>query len=219
MAWRLPVEGGKPIVIDSGISAIDAAEMGMEGFRADAQARVDRVLGAAGLILITHEHPDHMGALVRMGGEPLAAAARFNAGQLPPGIPSRDLSWAGRVIPAPKILGDSPQAVAPGVVVVPAPSHTPGSQLIYVRLADGREALFAGDIASLAINWQELRARSRLIGDFLAPEDRPEVFAWLKTIRALKSAAPGLVILPGHDTAWVLGDPAAKTLVHAGFRN
>lgn len=219
LAWRLPVQGGKPIVIDSGITAADSAAMGMFGFDAAAQARVDRALGAAGLILITHEHPDHMGALVRGGGEALGSAAWLNAGQLPPAVPARDLPWAGRTVPPPKIIGDAPQAVAPGVVVIPAPSHTPGSQLIYVRLADGREALFAGDIASLAVNWQELRARSRLVGDWLAPEDRGEVFAWLKTIRALKAQAPGLLILPGHDVEWVLGDRAAKSMVTTGFRN
>ncbi|MCZ8320992.1 MAG: MBL fold metallo-hydrolase [Novosphingobium sp.] len=219
IAWRLPVAGGKPVVIDSGITAVDAAAMGMDGFQAEAQARVDRALSEAGLILITHEHPDHMGALVRKGGLPLASAARLNAGQLPPSVPARDLPWSGRAVPPVTLSGTEPQAVAPGVVVIPAPSHTPGSQMIYVRLADGREALFAGDIASLAANWQELRARSRLVGDWLAPENRREVYAWLKTIRALHAEAPELILLPGHDIDWVLGDPATKALVHPQFRD
>lgn len=219
LAWRLPVAGGDPIVIDSGITETDARAMGIAGFRQAAQNRVNRALVAAGLILITHEHPDHMGALVRLGGAPLSAAARLNAGQLPPSVPATDLPWNGRTPPAARLAGTGPQAVAPGVVVIPAPSHTPGSQMIYVRLADGREALFAGDIASLAVNWQELRARSRLVGDWLAPENRREVYAWLKTIRALHREAPQMVILPGHDAEWVLGDPAAKALVHPQFRD
>jgi len=90
--------------------------------------------------------------------------------------------------------------------------------MIYVRLADGREVLFAGDIATMAASWQELRARSRLIGDYLAPEDRREVYAWLRTIRALKAEAPGLLIVPGHDFEWLIHDKAAKAIVRVGFQ-
>ena len=64
----------------------------------------------------------------------------------------------------PTVQAGAPQAVAPGVVVIPAPSHTLGSQMVFVKLADGREFLFAGDIATMASSWRELRARSRLIG-------------------------------------------------------
>lgn len=90
--------------------------------------------------------------------------------------------------------------------------------MIYVRLADGREVLFAGDIATMAASWQELRARSRLIGDYLAPEDRREVYAWLRTIRALKAEAPNLLIVPGHDFEWLIHDKAAKATVRVGFQ-
>jgi len=217
MAWRLPVAGGKPIVIDSGLHRIDAAEMGMDQFWPERQAKVDLAMNSASLILATHEHPDHLGALARMGGAPLLEVAKLNQGQLPPSRFAAMLEWQGTP-PAAKLSDGGPQAVAPGVVVIPAPSHTPGSQMIFVRLADGREMLFAGDIATLAANWQELRARSRLIGDYFAPEDRREVFAWLRTIRALKTQAPDLVVIPGHDYEWIINDKAARTLVQTGFR-
>ena len=88
--------------------------------------------------------------------------------------------------------------------------------MVFVRLADGREFLFAGDIATMARSWQELRARSRLIGDYFAPEDRAEIYAWLKTIRALKAQSPGLVILPGHDFEWLI-EPDNRGFVQFGF--
>ena len=112
------------------------------------------------------------------------------------------LRWP-KPLPAPSIAGSAPIAIAPGVVVIPAPSHTPGSQMVFVRLAGGREYLFAGDIATMAQSWRELRARSRLIGDWLAPENRGEVFAWLRTIRALKAEAPRLEVVAGHDYEWI----------------
>ena len=207
MAWRLLVPGAKPIVIDSGMTAAAAQEMGMEAFRAPAQARVDAALRDAGMILITHEHPDHLGGLVAVGGLPLTNAARLGPQQLPTAaLASKMVPWPKGVTLQAKLASTGLQAVAPGVVVIPAPSHTPGSQMIYVRMANGREYLFAGDIATFAQSWEELRARSRLVGDYVAPENRAEVFAWLKTIRALKKSAPKMTVLAGHDFEWLFID-------------
>ena len=99
--------------------------------------------------------------------------------------------------------GAAPHALAPGVVAIPAPSHTPRSQMFYVRLASGAEYLFAGDVAPLALSWQGQRGRARLVSDWLLPEDRHAVFAWLRTIRALKQEAPGLHVVPGYDHEWL----------------
>lgn len=198
MAFRLPVPGGKSIMIDSGIHRTDADAMGMNVRYPGAQSRIDRALQAAGMILFTHEHPDHMGAALRLGG-PAMQAARFNPAQLPGTALAGTLAWPNGFTPRAELTGSTPQAVAPGVVVIPAPSHTPGSQMIFVRLAGGQEFLFAGDIATFDVSWQEIRSRSRLVGDYLAREDRPEVFAWLRTIARLKAEAPALNIVPGHD--------------------
>jgi glyoxylase-like metal-dependent hydrolase (beta-lactamase superfamily II) len=216
MAWRLPVPGGKPIVIDSGLTAADARAMEMEAYGPNTQARIERALGEAGLVLVTHEHPDHQGALVALGGLPLLQAARLNPGQTRSAPLAAKLAWLAGAAPTARITPGAPQAVAPGVVVIPAPSHTPGSQMIYVRLANGRELLFAGDIATFGQSWEETRARSRLVSEHFAPEDRHEVFAWLRTIRALRDSAPALIILPGHDPEWI-GDPDHKVPVHRGF--
>ncbi len=199
LAWQLHASDGSTVVIDSGLAAPDAAAMGMAHTNPEGQARIERALRSAKLVLFTHEHPDHQAAALRLAGG-IPAGARFNPGQLPPAELSAKLPWPAGAAPAASLSATAPQAVAPGVVVIPAPSsHTPGSQMIYVRMADGQEVLFTGDIATLRYSWQDLRARSHLVTQFLAPENRGEVYAWLKTIRQLKQEAPGLHVVPGHD--------------------
>ena len=217
MAFRLLVRGGPPVMIESGITPVIATAVGAESFNLSAQARIDRELDRAGMVLVTHEHPDHLGALAAHGGAALTQAAWLNPAQLPSSPSARQLPWPSGAQVQARISGTAPMAVAPGIVVIPAPgSHTPGSQLIYVRLADGHELLFAGDNSSFAQNWQELRGRSRLVETWFAPENRAEVFAWLKTIRALKAQAPGLLVVPGHDWEW-LENPENHTGVKIGF--
>ncbi len=216
MVWRLPVPGSGPVVIDSGMNAEAAKAMGMERFSPEAWTKVEQALDEASQIVITHEHADHLGGVVSLGRRDLLERVRFNPQQLPGNRWTDLLAWPQGDLPQPSINGTAPVAIAPGVVVIPAASHTDGSQMVFVRLADGREFLFTGDIATMAQSWQELRARSRLIGDHLAPESRGEVFAWLKTIRALKAQSPGLIVLPGHDFEWLI-QPENKGKVQFHF--
>lgn len=216
-AFRLPVPGGKAIMIDSGITAADAAMIGAEEHFLPLQAKVDRELAKAGIVLATHEHPDHLGALAALGGPALHKAAMLNPAQIANANQTGKLRWNSNTPPAARLPGNVMVAVAPGVVVIPAPnSHTPGSQLIFVMLADGREFLFTGDLSSFAQNWQENRGRSRLLQQFVVPENRAEVFAWLDAIRDLKAQSPGLMIVPGHDFEWLI-NPENKSGLRIGF--
>jgi glyoxylase-like metal-dependent hydrolase (beta-lactamase superfamily II) len=216
MAFRLPVSSSGPILIDSGITSSGADDLMMERFDAVAQQRVDKALRSASTILLTHEHIDHEGGVVALGDANLLGRVRFNAAQLPGNLLTTKMLWPQSPAPHASISGSVPLAIAPGVVVIPSPSHTPGSQMIYVHLADGREFLFTGDIATMAQSWRELRARSRLLSQVIGEEDRREVYAWLKTIRALHTAAPKMQIIAGHDYEWIVHDPD-KRGVRDGF--
>lgn len=203
MAWVLPVPGQGPIVIDTGMTAAQARKAGLWIYDQAEQDRVNEAMHGASLILATHEHADHLGGLASSRDPQAALHAALNSAQLPSSPGAAKLGWqpgAGFRT----LAGSAPFAVAPGVVVIPAPSHTPGSQMIFVTLADGTELLFAGDVATLASNWRRLRARSRLLSDIVAKENRGEVFAWLKTIRAWKQQAPRLVVVPGHDVEYLV---------------
>jgi len=220
-AFRLAVPGKGPVIIETGLAPevkdhwSTEDHWGMLQRDPAAQFRIDASMRAASLILATHEHPDHLGGLAvlagRPGGSDALAHAALNPGQLPAAPRSALLPWPAGLKLKAVLNGRTLQAVAPGVVVIPAPSHTPGSQMIFVQLANREEYLFTGDIASLAVNWRELRPRARLLSDYHNPEDRGAVLGWLRAIADLKRAAPGLHVIPSHDPDW-LNDP----LNHAG---
>ena len=189
------------IVVDSGFGPQDARTFGVESYQPASQARVDAALRRAWLIVLTHEHVDHIGGLLRLPDwREVIPHALITPEQMPAGPVARALPWpkhAARAIRPVRYTGM--MAIAPGVVLIRTPGHTPGSQMVYARLADGREVLFTGDTSTMTRSWQELRARSRLIGDLIVHEDRAAVFGWLKTIRRLHHAAPEMTIIPGHE--------------------
>ena len=189
------------VVVDSGFGTADAEMFGLEVYQPANQARVDAAMRRARLIVFTHEHADHIGGLLRLDDwAKVLPRALIIPEQGPSDAVARSLPWprgAAAAIHPFRYTGMA--AIAPGVVVIRTPGHTPGSQMVYARLADGREYLFAGDTATMARNWEQLRARSRLIGDLIAHEDRRAVFGWLKAIRRLHRAAPAMTIIPGHE--------------------
>jgi glyoxylase-like metal-dependent hydrolase (beta-lactamase superfamily II) len=86
------------------------------------------------------------------------------------------------------------------VVLIKAPGHTPGSQMVYVKRADGQEILFLGDVAWQMRNIEEVRERARF-ATWLAGEDREAVMGEFVELHRLHTAEPNLNMMPGHDSA------------------
>ena len=204
------------IVVDGGLGPQDAVGMGLEAYLPGNQARVDAAMRRARLIVFTHEHVDHMGGLLRLNDWPkVLPHALITPEQAPSGTVARVLPWPkGANAAIQPFRYGGMKAIAPGVVLIRTPGHTPGSQMVYAHLADGREVLFAGDTATMARSWQQLRARSRLVGDLIVHEDRHAVFGWLKAIRRLHRAAPAMTIVPGHDYEALVFDTPGSGLIY-----
>ncbi len=192
---------GSTLLVDTGFPEALLAQMS-EGsvFHGAGFEKVLAALGAATHIVVTHEHFDHLGGLAAYahpGGlagrlhltrEQLADARALDEAGLPPELRALAPRAYDRVL-----------ALAPGVVLVKAPGHTPGSQLVYVRTAEGRELLFIGDVAWHTDQLARLHYRPRLVTDLFMGEDRAAVLAQFRALHDLMGAHPELLVVVSHD--------------------
>ena len=188
------------VIIDT---AFDAALGAVVGARIDddAYARMEMAMAAATQIVITHEHSDHIGGILAYDDpQGIARALRLNSEQVA-SLPRYGLAWPAELSDYAPIDYPDMLAIAPGVVLIRAPGHSPGSQMVYVKREDGRELLFIGDVGWTDRNIDSGKGRPRLVSQFLLQEDRDAVFAELAMLKALREAEPALVIVPGHDVA------------------
>ena len=216
-AYRV-VFPGRTLIIDTGWDAATARADKANSFDAGADGRIIAAMRSASIIVVTHEHGDHMGGLLTSPDyrtllpKALITREQFDSAK------SLPLVWPGdsRKWFHPLDYGKY-HAIAPGVVLIKAPGHTPGSQLIYVRRADGHEYLFVGDVASEAAHIQLQRSRSRLVDDFMVGSDRRAVLLQIAALHRLQQAEPAITMVPGHD-AVAVADFERTGLLNRGFR-
>lgn len=194
------VYADRTAIIDTGVpNSPDKSSLKM--FDADAYGRISTALNAASLIVITHEHFDHIGGLV---GQPnlkqLLGVTKLTKEQVDNPDRMQPVTWPKGTLDGYKPLEyDRYVAVAPGVVLIKAPGHTPGSQLVYIKRADGAELLFLGDVAWKRRNIDQLRERARLVTWLFLKEDRDQVMLELAEFKRLSEAEPHIEMMPGHD--------------------
>jgi glyoxylase-like metal-dependent hydrolase (beta-lactamase superfamily II) len=191
---------GSYVLIDTAYDrSLHEASRGGPFFDDAAWEKLVVAMEGASQIVVTHEHSDHLGGVARHPRpERLIANLRLTTEQLA----SRGEIFAD----LPDLIREKSQpldyqgatALAPGIAVLKAPGHTPGSQMVFVALQDGREFLFVGDVVWNMDAITELKYRPRLITDLFLGEDRDAVMAQIRALYTLHQKG-GVSIVVSHD--------------------
>ena len=202
------------VMIDSGMDEQVHRFFGrgvIEPYYPDAAKQVERALRSARAIIITHEHGDHVAGVIRtpfvaeLAPKTLLTRAQIQALESDPQMPeikiTPDMASHYNVVDYEKFL-----PFGPGMALIKAPGHTPGSQMVYVALESGREYLFIGDTA-----WH--MDGVRLIKGKDAPwiqEDQAALLAQLEWLNELYRTEKNVFIIASHD------DEERKELIAKG---
>jgi len=165
---QLLVEAGdRRILIDAGPGGFMGADFGRQGLALE-NAGVDPA--TIDTVVITHGHPDHYAGLVGPDGglrfpnarvvwdrrehafwSSEAATAALRRSALPQGFIEAFIGAAQAVLPATRAMNDFVEGeteIAPGIVLLEAPGHTPHSSVVLVSDGD-EQLLYASDTTLL----------------------------------------------------------------------
>ena len=191
------------IMIDSGMDEQVHKFFGrgvVEPYFPEQAQKVEQALRGARSIVITHEHGDHVGGVIRstlaneLAGKTLLTKTQVRTLETEPQMPEIKMTpeMAGRfnVVDYEKYF-----PVAPGFALIKAPGHTPGSQMIYITLESGAEYLLIADTAWHMDGVREIKGKD-------APwltEDENSVMAQLSWLNGLQASQKNLFIVSSHD--------------------
>jgi glyoxylase-like metal-dependent hydrolase (beta-lactamase superfamily II) len=184
----------KTILVDSAMDRAQAKSLSMtDGFDDAAWQRVTAGLSSAAAVYVTHEHADHMGGA--FVDSKWAGNIWLTPLQLDSTVGNRPVISSAARAAVRTIRYDKYQAVAPGVVLIAALGHTPGSQMVFVTRADGAEVLFAGDTAWLMDNIEHEQGPAKFVF-WMTGGNRNENACQLGSLKRIQK---DINVMPGHD--------------------
>lgn len=220
-AFQLVYDDGT-IMIDAGMD--EAVHRGFstgapEPYFPDANAMVQAALVTADLVVVTHEHGDHVAGVVRspnratIAEHTMLTRAQVETLVLAPQSPEIKLlpEQAADYIVVDYALY---LPVAPGLVLLKSPGHTPGHQMAYVRLASGVEYLLSGDV-TWAFDGIVNRTQRPMGTSDRIREDRDAIdrqIAWLADL----VEGGEVVVVPSHDKVY-LTDLGRRGMIRDGL--
>ncbi|MFL5617162.1 MAG: hypothetical protein ACJ79A_02065 [Gemmatimonadaceae bacterium] len=191
------------IMVDAAIDREIASDN--KTFSDDKYRRIQQALRDARLAVVTHEHQDHVAGLIRspflaeVQRHALLTRAQIRVLLDKPNDPriKLDSATASRYL---VVDYDPIMPIAPGVVLIKAAGHTPGSQMVYVRLASGRELVLAGDVAWHSSGIATQRQKPEESTKDFGGEDRAAIGQQLRWLHDLPS---GITVIVAHDQAFI----------------
>jgi len=211
------------IMVDAGLDsgAIVRYYGSMEGI-SYSRARYDSLqlaLRDADAVVLTHEHFDHAdgvqhGPHFRQVAEKTVVTRAQRESWLTPPTRAFFPMAADSTSSFRTIDYDLVHPLAPGIVLIKAPGHSPGSQFVYVRLADDREVLLVGDLAWMMAGLTTNHQKPQAASDDLR-EDRAAIQREMDWVRSLMVSGT-VAVAPCHDKER-LDALVAQQLLHVGL--
>jgi len=210
------------LMIDAGMDEQVHRSFGMgavEPYWPERNAAVQQALVAASLVVITHEHGDHVAGVVRSPNRRWIAAHTVLTKAQVETLVFSPQSPMIRLTPeqaADYLVIDYAlfHPIAPGVVLLKAPGHTPGHQMVFVRLASGTEYLLSADVTWALDGISELTQRPQATSDRIR-EDRDALKNQIRWLKLLLNAAD-VIVVPSHDSDH-LADLEQRELIRQGL--
>jgi glyoxylase-like metal-dependent hydrolase (beta-lactamase superfamily II) len=206
------------VMIDSGMDQTVHKFFGFgreEPYWPERNAAVQQALRQAKLVIVTHEHGDHVAGVIRtdfrkeIAAKTILTRAQVQTLTTYPQVPEIRLTpEAAREYIV--VDYETYLPIAPGIVLIKAPGHTPGHQMVYVRLDSGHEYLFIGDVGWTLANVTQLKLRPANTMARIS-EDGAALMLELRWIKDVMEK-DGLTVIPSHDDV-LLQDLAAKRLI------
>jgi len=201
-AYQLVYPDGT-LMLDSGLDKETHESFGKgeaEPYYPDQYDLLQKALKQARTIFVSHYHGDHAGGVVVSPDfEELAKKTIICAetARLLVEEPHRPHLAITQEQVENFIIIDYPlhTPIAPGLVAIKSPGHSPDSQMVYIKMADGQEFFHAFDTA-----WN--MDNINLIQPKAAPwveEDQPPIMGQLRWMNALKTTHPEIKFLVAHD--------------------
>jgi len=173
----------------------------------------------AKLILITHEHGDHVAGVIRNANNTVPSKTILTRQQVNtlinnPHMPEIKLDETKS---KEYIVTDfeSVLPVAPGIVLIKAPGHTNGEIMIYTKLQNGREYIFTGDVSWCFKGIQEKKQKPKSERKRIGEDDENigKQLTWLND-RLIKDK---MIMLISHDDI-MLPQYVAQGLIGNDFK-
>jgi glyoxylase-like metal-dependent hydrolase (beta-lactamase superfamily II) len=155
----------KTVIIDAPFSKAQFEKLPFgTTFHEDRFAAMQQAMQQAEQIVVTHEHGDHIGSIAQSPVlEQIWPKVRLTQEQLH-GTPIKDAQFPEGILEtASPLKYDVYHRLAPGIVLIKAPGHTLGHQMVYIKLQNGEEFLVIGDVVWNEVNLQRQAARPLLI--------------------------------------------------------
>ena len=191
------------IMIDSGMDQQVHKFFGRgveEPYDAEAAKQVERALRGAREIVMTHEHGDHVAGVIRtafldeIAPKTILTKTQVETLMTNPQMPeiklTKEMAQRYVVIDYEKYF-----PFAPGMALMKAAGHTPGSQMIYVALENGKEYLFVGDSAWHMDGIRLIKGKDAS----WVKEDEGAIMAQLRWLNGLMKTEKNLAIVVSHD--------------------